>query len=394
MKYPLVYFKMLFVGFLLILGHSMLRSFLPIFAGKLDPTGVLVGFTVSSYFFARTFIELPSGFISDRIGRRTPIVLGLCLSIIGSFTCVFSTSIYVLILGLTIWGLGAAFFFTNNMAFIIDLFEARVRGRAIGTFQGIEFIGSFAGAPIGGFLAEWLGYTSVFYVAGASIAMGFLVAFVSKGLAQIGARTKKSSTQMSFRGSLNGLKSSGLFATCVTSLSRMFIAQGVISTILPIYLHDFLNMSVGTIGVIFGIRTAAVCLATATCGYISDKTGRKPVIFAGILVESLCLILYTLTRSLEFLTILTFIEAFGAGMVSAALIALMSEQVASEYMGSAVGLFRTFLDAGAVIGPVLIVLILKAFTIYACFSFGAVLLLANIPILLIARERKKTSRFF
>jgi hypothetical protein len=48
MKYPVVYFEMLFVGFLLVFGYSMLQSFLPIFAGELDPTGVLVGFSISS----------------------------------------------------------------------------------------------------------------------------------------------------------------------------------------------------------------------------------------------------------------------------------------------------------------------------------------------------------
>jgi len=111
-KYSTVYFETLFVCFLLVLGYSMLRSFLPIFARELDPSGVLVGFSISSYFFARTFIELPSGFISDRTGGRKTILLGLSLSIVGSLVCAFSTSIYILISGLTLWGLGTALFFT------------------------------------------------------------------------------------------------------------------------------------------------------------------------------------------------------------------------------------------------------------------------------------------
>jgi MFS-type transporter involved in bile tolerance (Atg22 family) len=65
----------------------------------------------------------------------------------------------------------------------------------------------------------------------------------------------------------------------------------------------------------------------------------------------------------------------------------MSEQVAPEYTGGAVGLYRTFMDVGAVTGPVLVMMIQTRFDIYAGFLFGAALLLATVPTLLTVRER-------
>jgi MFS family permease len=381
-----MYFELLFVGFLLDFGYSMLRSFLPIFVRELDPAGVLVGFSISSYFFGRVFIELPSGFVADRIGRMMPIRLGLCLSTIGVLICAFSMSIYVLILGLTLWGLGTALFYTNSTTLIIDFFKPSMRGRALGTFQGIEFIGSFAGAPLGALLAEHYGYRSVFYVTGSSIATAFLVAFALRGLKHISTRSIRKPMRTPIRETLDGLKNWGLLATCVTSFSRVFINQGVISTIFPIYLHDFLKMSVGLIGIIIGVRTVGLCLATFSCGHLSDRVGRKPVIFAGIAIESLCIYLYALASFLEFILLLAFVEGLGAGMISTALIALMSEQVAPEHAGGAVGLYRTFIDIGAVTGPILIMMIQTSFGIYAGFLFGATLLLVNVPALLPVRE--------
>jgi MFS family permease len=392
-KYPTVYFEMLFVGSLLVLGYSMLRPFLPIFAGELDPAGVLVGFSVSSFFFARIFVELPSGLIMSRIGRRVPVLLGLCLAIAGPLTCALSTSIYTLILGLTLWGLGTALVFTSNIALIVDLFEPDVRGRALVRFRGVEFVGSFAGAPLGGFLAERLGYTSVFYITGASMATAFLVAFVSRGLKQVSVRSTRRPMHTPFRETLIGLKNWGLLATCVASLSRMILIQGIISTIFPIYLHDFLKMSVGLIGIIVGVRAVSLCLATVGCGHLSDKVGRKQVIFAGILIESFCIYLYTLASSFELILVLAFIEGFGAGMISVTLIALMSEQVAPGYTGGAVGLYRTFHDIGAVTGPVLIMMIQTTFDIYAGFLFGVALLLATVPTLLVVREGSDHDQF-
>ncbi|MFB0504530.1 MAG: MFS transporter [Candidatus Bathyarchaeia archaeon] len=156
-SYPRFYFELIFVGFTLFMGMRLPAAFLPIFADELDPTGVLVGFVISAWFFSRIFIELPSGVLADRVGKRRLLVGGLALSAVGAFVCSMANSIYLLILGRTIWGLGTALFFMSNTAVILDLFKSSMRGRALGTFQGIEFIGSFIGAPIGGFIVGFIG---------------------------------------------------------------------------------------------------------------------------------------------------------------------------------------------------------------------------------------------
>ena len=161
MKYPKVYYIMIVIGFTLICGGELSRSFLPLLGRELDPSGLLVGFAISSYHFIRTFLEIPSGFISDRLGRRMPVIVGLGLSTFGAVICGFSTSIYHLIIGRTLWGLGAALYFTNNFALVIDLFEPSIRGHALGNLHGIEMIGSLVGQPAGAFLAYLIGFRNV-----------------------------------------------------------------------------------------------------------------------------------------------------------------------------------------------------------------------------------------
>lgn len=389
MKYPVAYFQILFAGFVLILGYSMLRAFLPFHARDLDPTGLSVGFTMSSYFFARMLIGLPSGFIADKIGRRASILLGLGFSMIGSLVCAFSTFNYILILGLMLWGLGAGLFFTTSMVFVIDLFKIHIRGRALGTFYGIEFLASFVGSALGGFLAEYLGYETVFYTVGALIALTFSYVFMSKDFKKVASQMIIGHARMSARRALNDLKNRGLLVTCIVALLRMLVMQGVVSTILPIYLADFAEMNLWLIGIIFSIRTVGLSLSIITCGYIVDKIGKKPVIFTGICLQGFSTGFYVLARSFELTLSIAFVEGLGAGIIWLALTTFMSEQVTSKGRGGAVGLYHTFHDIGAVIGPMLFITTERTFGTYTSFFFGGALLLANIPILSIVESRWK-----
>jgi MFS family permease len=161
---PRVYYELLFIGFSIIMGMSLSSSFLPILADMLDPQGLLVGLVVSAWFFSRMFIELPAGIISDRLGRRRLLVMGLGLSLLGPVLCSQANHIYILIFGRAVWGMGTALYFMSNMALLMDILPATSRGRALGLFQGIEFIGSFVGAPLGAWIATLISFTQVFLV--------------------------------------------------------------------------------------------------------------------------------------------------------------------------------------------------------------------------------------
>lgn len=359
----------------------MSRPFLPLLARQLEPTGFLAGFAISSYFLGRLFIELPSGSFADKIGRRIPIISGSLCSMIGAVICSLAVSIYSLILGLTIWGLGTALFFTSSMILVIKLSEPHSRGRAIGYFQAVEFVGIFAGSPIGGFVAQYLDYTSVFYISGALICAVFLtVTFFSEDLKQLDSDPVKSlrlHTRFSIKKSIKQLENWPVATLCTASFSRMIITQGIVSTILPIYLNDFLTMTTGLIGIVIGIRTLGLCLGAALCHSIVSKMGQKPTVVGAMLTSSLFVCLYSLAHSFESSLALAFAEGFGAGIVSVILVLLIPQHVTQESTGSAIGLYRTFMDLGGFVGPILMMTMYATFNIQTGFLLGAIFLASS-----------------
>jgi DHA1 family multidrug resistance protein-like MFS transporter len=385
--YPRLYYELISVGFSLILAMGLSSAFLPLLSWELDPTGVLVGFVTSAWFLARIFTELPSGFLSDRVGRRRLVLFGLALSVAGTIACATSRSIYQLILGRALWGLGAAFYFTNNTALMFDMFQPDRRGKAVGTLQSIEFIGSFIGAPIGAIVATWFGYYSVFYVASAMTALSLSIAFSSKGLRRLGGAPSEGRTAISTGEAIRGLRNWGLIVVCSVVVSRMLVIQGVMSTVFQLYLNQVLLYDVATIGLIMTIRTAGFCVTAFLSGRMVDRLGVKPVISMGLLVEGVCLALYSATGSMTVIAAIGLLEGMGGGMISVTMIVLLSRVVTPRMRGTAIGLYRTFMDLGGILGPIVFTFLYDFVGKATPFLVSSVLLIANIAPVISVRQR-------
>lgn len=382
LSYPRLYFELLCTGFSLILGMGLTSAFLPILAWELDPTGVLVGGVTSAWFLVRIFTELPSGFLSDRIGRRRLAVIGLVLSTGGTVTCATSHSVHQLIIGRALWGLGAGFYYTNNMALMFDMFEPNMRGKAVGTFQAIEFLGSFVGAPLGAFAAALLGYYAVFYAASLMTLFSLSVVFLSRGLKKEAGRQRSLRRTIPMREALKGLRNWILVVVCSVVMARMLVMQGVMSTVFQLYLNQVLSYEVATIGSIMSMRTVGFCAAVFVAGRLADRLGGKRVIVGGLLVEGICLYLYTTTDSLISIIMVGLLEGIGGGTVSVSLMILLSEAAASGMRGPTVGLYRTFMSLGGILGPIIFTFLYEYSGTIMPFQVAAFLLVAQIPLVL------------
>lgn len=302
----------------------------------------------------------------------------------------------MLILGRGIWGLGTALYFMNNTTLILDLFDPSIRGRTLGTFQSIEFIGSFIGAPIGAFMAESLAnlgnipirnYNMVFFIATGLIFTSFILAFLSKRIRQVGM-TKSVGSGVSVKEVFFALGNLGVAIICINAFSRMLIMGGINQTILEIYLVEEAKMSVGLIGIILGVRTAGHIISTFAAGYLSDKIGRRPIIIAGMLIESVSFYIYANASSFGIFALAGLIAGLGEGMVFACLLVLLSEIVPARMRGGAIGLYRTFMDLGGFIGPILFMFLFDNIGANSPFYGALVILLLNAALVISMRKVK------
>jgi predicted MFS family arabinose efflux permease len=282
--------------------------------------------------------------------------------------------------------LGAALYFTNNIALVIDLFDPSIRGKALGNLHGIEMIGSLIGQPAGAFIADVIGFQNVFYLSAVSIAVSFLFAWTSREFKD--ADTHRVQRGTSLLDSLRGVKSRGLFLVSLVRMLRMIITMSVIMTAFPLFLTDHFALTVTLIGLVMTTRTVAFMIATFSGGHVIDRIGTKSAAVIGILIEATTLLLYPLIPEASIVFVLVFVGGFGSGLFQIALALLMSLQMEERFIGSGVGIYRTFQDAGSVVGPILVMLIAEAVGIRSTFIVGLGAYLLSIPLILLTKKAK------
>ena len=110
----------LLVGSLAYVLYEMYLPALTAIGTSLDAPEQLVQWTITIYLLTLSISQLALGPLADSIGRRKVLLIGMLIIVIGSIVCALANSIWVLLLGRAIQGLGAGANITLSKTIIRD----------------------------------------------------------------------------------------------------------------------------------------------------------------------------------------------------------------------------------------------------------------------------------
>ena len=157
-----------------ILGLFMI---LPVFSAHAieipGATPILVGIALGVYGITQALLQMPFGFLSDRIGRLPVITIGLLLFAAGSVVCALADNMTLLILGRALQGTGAIG--STILAFVADLTQNESRNQAM-AFLGLSIGIAFSAAMIlGPLIFAWHQLSGIFWVTTGLAGLGLLL---------------------------------------------------------------------------------------------------------------------------------------------------------------------------------------------------------------------------
>jgi DHA1 family multidrug resistance protein-like MFS transporter len=165
------------VPFLLTVGSGLIYTYL---GGYVKPFGIEedgVGSLISIMYLSSAFSRAPAGAISDRVGRRPVILLGLFISIVSVVLIPSFQSFATLSIAALLYGIGMGIAMTPSTALLADVAHSNARGRAMGALNTSLHLGLFAGPGIIGSLLVTSGYSAVFRACALTLAVGLFLVF-------------------------------------------------------------------------------------------------------------------------------------------------------------------------------------------------------------------------
>lgn len=129
----------------------------------------------AGFYLVYTIVSTPLGALSDKIGRKTILLIGYFLFAVTSFGLIYATSLQGIIIAFAVYGVFFAIIDGGQKAFVVDLCPKHLKATALGAFYTSIGIFALPGGFVAGMLWEKINPQATFVFGGVLALLAFAV---------------------------------------------------------------------------------------------------------------------------------------------------------------------------------------------------------------------------
>lgn len=332
------------ISFACFFGSYMRIPIAPLFAISLGADTVQVGLINCAFMLMAGSLSIPAGLISDRLGRRLPLLSGLILLASSSFLLYWSDSPLQMGFIYLIFGVGLSALSPTLMSYIADITPPESLGRAFGWYTMALYGGMTLGPAAGGLIGSELGLRPVFLVSGALILFMFFIAFFF--LPAPPTQSRSTGASSAIMPTLQNLMKNNRLIACLLATLGGCVGFGMFVSFMPLYIRS-LGMDTAAVGFVFATQALINAISRLPAGWLCDHvTDRSLLVIGGSVILALAMATFGFCQSVPSLMVTAAVMGISMGVAFTVITALIAESVPNKMRGVAMGCYNTSVYAG------------------------------------------------
>ena len=354
------------VSFFTDVSSEMIYPLLPVFLTTvLGASAGFIGTIEGAAESTAALLKLASGWWSDRVQRRKPLVVAgyVVASVARPLVAVAQNATQVLLIRVSD-RVGKGIRSSPRDALIADSVHPSMRGKAFGVRNAADNAGALLGPVIAFALLSWfhLSLRTVFWLAAIPGAIAVVIAFA--GIREITRTSAASSKKAELAGGMGGRFWAFLGVIFVFTLGNSTDAFLLLRA-------KQLGVPVALAPILWALLNGVKSLSNVPGGMLSDRAGRRPILVAGWLVYAMVYFLFS--RANHAWHAWALFAAYGIffGLTEGTELALVADVVPKERRGAAYGWYYLAIGVGALPASLIFGVLWDRYGSPIAFSAGA-----------------------
>lgn len=320
-----------------------------------------VGAVIAGFGVGRLMVNLPAGLFAGRARALLALGSGAIGVSVATATASLVDSFIALITIRVVMGLAAGLALTCGLAIVGKLTDAGTRGRMVSKLQFIQLVGTTSGPVTGGLLASRFGAEEALVATGG---VGVLVSLVAYQRArstpyhQREAAVGKSGRDRPDR-KRHPVALGSLLAASGVGFAVFLARFGGEQTLIPLMGED-LGLDVSELGVLLSALSLCQAAGVVINSRIYDRAPKKRVVIISLAILALAVLGVGLASTLAVFVLMAMLMGIAQGFAVPASSAYLIDVTPRSQMGMAIGVYRTFGDTAAVLGPLAVGILIVA----------------------------------